>query len=66
MKLAIIRIFTSGLALMVLFAGITIGQGTLADYQRGQGLQSKARGLLVNVPGPANWIGDSGHFWYSR
>ncbi len=42
------------------------GQGTLADYQRAHGLQAKARGLVVNVPGPINWIGDSDHFWYPR
>src|SRR5580700_4547174 len=41
-------------------------QGTLADYQRAQGLQAKARSLVVNTPGPINWIGDSDRFWYSR
>jgi dipeptidyl aminopeptidase/acylaminoacyl peptidase len=41
-------------------------QGTLADYQRGQGLQAKARGLVVNTPGAATWIGESDRFWYSR
>ena len=41
-------------------------QGTLADYQRGQGLAEKARGLVVNTPGEAHWIGDSNHFWYSK
>jgi dienelactone hydrolase len=43
-----------------------LGQGTLADYQRAQGLQAKARGLVVNTPGAISWIGDSDHFWYSR
>jgi hypothetical protein len=41
-------------------------QGTLADYQRAQGLQAKARGLVVNTPGAINWIADSDRFWYSR
>ena len=41
-------------------------QGTLADYQRAQGLQAKARGLLVDAPGQAVWIGHSEHFWYPR
>lgn len=41
-------------------------QGTLADYQRAQGLQAKARGLVVNTPGTINWISDSDRFWYSR
>jgi len=41
-------------------------QGTLADYQRAQGLQAKARGLVINTAGAINWIGDSDRFWYSR
>jgi dienelactone hydrolase len=41
-------------------------QGTLADYQRAQGLQAKARGLVVGTPGAPTWIGASDHFWYSR
>ncbi len=55
-----------GLAAAVLFVPPVLSQGTLADYERAQGLQAKARGLVVNVPGPPNWIGDSDHFWYSR
>jgi hypothetical protein len=41
-------------------------QGTLSDYQRGQGLQAKARGLVVNTPGAITWIGSSDKFWYPR
>jgi dienelactone hydrolase len=41
-------------------------QGTLADYQRAQSLQAKARGLVVNTPGSITWIGDSDKFWYPR
>src|SRR5277367_4441289 len=43
-----------------------VGQGTLADYERAQGLQSKARDLLVNAPGAMTWIGETDHFWYPR
>src|SRR3954451_1642653 len=54
----------------IAFAGLfslsAFAQGTLADYQRGQGLQTKARGLAVNLPATPNWIGDSGHLWYSK
>jgi dipeptidyl aminopeptidase/acylaminoacyl peptidase len=60
MKLAI-RLAAAVVAVYPLAA-----QGTLADYQRAQGLQTKARGLVVNTPGAANWIGNSGHFWYSK
>jgi len=41
-------------------------QGTLADYERGQGLQAKARSLVVNTPGAVSWIGDADHLWYPR
>src|ERR1039458_4540849 len=54
------------LALAALAAGVALAQGTLADYQRAQGLQAKARGLVVGTPAAATWIGDSGQFWYSR
>jgi dipeptidyl aminopeptidase/acylaminoacyl peptidase len=41
-------------------------QGTLADYQRGEGLRGRSQGLVVNVPGNPNWIGDTEHFWYTK
>jgi dienelactone hydrolase len=41
-------------------------QGTLADYQRGESLRTKTQGLVVNTPGPANWIGGNEHFWYAK
>ena len=41
-------------------------QGTLADYQRGQELRAKTRDMVVHLPGPPTWIGDSSRFWYSR
>ena len=49
-----------------LFAGLAPAQGTLADYQRGQGLQTKARGLVIDVPGAVTWIGNTDHLWYSK
>jgi hypothetical protein len=42
------------------------GQGTLADYRRAQGLEEKARDLVVNTPGAVTWIGDSDRFWYPK
>src|SRR5260370_33186252 len=41
-------------------------QGTLADYQRAQALQAKARNLVVNTPGPVSWIGESDRLGYPR
>ncbi len=57
----------STLPFFVAFAtGVLLGQGTLADYQRAQGLQAKARNLVVNVPGAVTWIDATNHFWYPR
>jgi dipeptidyl aminopeptidase/acylaminoacyl peptidase len=47
-------------------APVLTAQGTLADYERAQGLQAKARHLVVNTPGAMTWIGESHHFWYPR
>src|SRR5580698_8436325 len=41
-------------------------QGTLADYQRASELQTKARDLVVNLPGAMTWIDQSDRFWYTR
>ena len=55
------------LCLVVLsFAPTLQAQGTLADYRRAQGLQEKARHLVVNTPGAVTWIADSDRFWYPR
>ena len=53
-------------ALAVVLAGGAWSQGTLADYERGQALQIKARGLVTGVPGASTWIGKSDRFWYPR
>ena len=42
----------------------TWAQGTLADYERAQGLEAKARDLVVNAPGPITWIGDADRFLF--
>jgi len=52
------------LFIVSLAPAVARAQGALADYQRAQGLQAKARGLVVNAAGDVNWIGDSNHFWY--
>jgi hypothetical protein len=63
MKFFSIARFLAGTALYV---GFALGQGKLVDYQRGQELQVKATGLVVNAPGAINWIGSSDHFWYAK
>ena len=53
--------------LIAISAGVSLhAQGTLADYQRAHDLQAKVRDLVVNIPGPAHWIGDSHRFWYAH
>jgi dienelactone hydrolase len=51
---------------VVAFCSVLGAQGTLADYQRSQSLQTKARGLVVNSPGTPAWIAGTEHFWYPR
>jgi dipeptidyl aminopeptidase/acylaminoacyl peptidase len=63
------RIFLRALSAAVLsnFAiAAALAQGTLADYERGQSLRTKAQGLVVNEPRTPTWIGESDHFWYAR
>jgi hypothetical protein len=57
--------FFSLISLLAAVSGLQ-AQGTLADYQRAQGLQAKARGLVVNAPGPVTWIAETDRFWYPR
>jgi dipeptidyl aminopeptidase/acylaminoacyl peptidase len=56
---------TRPLAFILCIASLE-AQGTLADYERAQALQAKARNLVVGAPGPSTWINESHHFWYSR
>jgi dipeptidyl aminopeptidase/acylaminoacyl peptidase len=59
-------VLAAALFTMILGPALLHAQGTLEDYKRGQGLQAKARGLVVNVAGTPNWIGETDHFWYTR
>jgi dienelactone hydrolase len=66
MRTSISRGCAAALFCTLAFGPSLLGQGTLADYERAQGLQAKARHLVVNMPGAITWVGDSDHFWYSR
>ncbi len=59
-----------GVILVVtIFASIPtamFGQGTVADYQRANGLRAKYEALPVNVAGPVTWIENSNRFWYRK
>jgi len=41
-------------------------QGTLADYERANGLRAKFQGLALNIPDRSNWIEKTGRFWYRK
>src|SRR5690349_5872096 len=41
-------------------------QGTLADYERANGLREKYVGLADDLPERANWIGQTSRFWYRK
>ncbi|HSY34643.1 MAG TPA: DPP IV N-terminal domain-containing protein [Acidobacteriaceae bacterium] len=64
------KIFSFGSLLTISFCMLSSpllrAQGTLADYQRAHDLSAKASDLVVNVPGPAHWIGDEHRVWYAR
>jgi len=49
-----------------LFSLVASAQGTLADYDRAQSLQTKFQAAAINLPGPATWIPRTNHFWYRR
>lgn len=53
-------------AVCLAFCPLLRAQGTLADYQRAHDLRAKAFDLVVNVPGPAHWIGAEHRFWYAK
>ncbi len=66
MILGLRRLFTTTALCAFLAVPVVLGQGTLDDYRRAQGLQSKARGLVVGSPGAVTWMSSSDHFWYTR
>jgi dipeptidyl aminopeptidase/acylaminoacyl peptidase len=44
----------------------TRGQGTREDYVRADSFAERTRGLVVDVAGDPNWIGESSRFWYRK
>ncbi len=60
------RLPVAALCLAAFSLHVMWAQGTLEDYKRAQGIAAKGRGLVINQPGLANWIGETDHFWYSK
>src|SRR5262245_24561215 len=56
------------LALLIvsLSAAAASAQPSRDDYERVLGLRARNESLIVNVPEPATWIGESARFWYRR
>jgi dienelactone hydrolase len=61
-----VSLITATLLMTICECNFLSGQGTLADYQRANDLQAKARDLVINAPGPPNWIESTHHFWYAH
>ena len=52
--------------LLLLFPILVQAQGTMADYERANGLREKYVSVTVNMPDRANWIGQTSRFWYRK
>ncbi len=54
------------LYLLLLLPTFAFAQGTLADYERANGLREKFVGAVLNLPERPNWIEKTNHFWYRK
>jgi len=54
------------LLFLVLIPASLIAQGTLADYQRVDNFRTTVQGLVYNSIDRANWIDNTGRFWYRK
>ncbi len=53
-------------ALAVLVPAFASAQGTMADYNRAQGLQKKYTPLVIDSPDAPVWIAGTSKFWYKK
>ena len=58
--------FFSFITVCLLLTPVSFAQGTLADYERANGLREKYVGLAFNLPERTNWIGKTSRFWYRK
>jgi dipeptidyl aminopeptidase/acylaminoacyl peptidase len=57
----------TALLICLLAQAVTIhAQGTLADYQRANGLRMRLQGLATGIPDRPSWIGSTSRFWYRK
>lgn len=55
-----------GLAILIFLSSASKAQGTLADYERANGLREKFVNAVVNLPERAEWIEKTSRFWYRK
>ena len=55
-----------GVLLHAMLPPTAYSQGTLADYQRANGLRIGLQGLAIDIPERTNWVGSTSRFWYRK
>ena len=51
--------------LLILFIATSVhAQGTIADYERANGLRAKYEAAAIDITGQSSWIGTTHYFWY--
>ena len=64
MKRSIIKCGIVGIAVMTIVPVTVLSQGTVADYERAEGLRSMVSGLVYDSIADNGWIPESNRFWY--
>jgi len=57
---------TKILLLLATVSVCSFAQGTAADYERAGRLKAKYEAAVIDVSGPATWIGNTHRFWYRK
>lgn len=58
--------FTKILLLLATVSVCSYAQGTASDYERAGGLKAKYEVAVVDIAGPATWIGNTHRLWYRK
>src|SRR5690348_14783882 len=51
---------------MLLPQTAALAQGSLADYERAEGLRGRLEGLAIDIPERPSWIGSTSRLWYRK
>ncbi len=60
------KLICCSIIMLCLLVAASYAQGTLADYERANGLREKYTALAVNLPERAEWIEKTNRFWYRK